>query len=467
MIFQRLHHRLIAAMTGLIIILLGTVGLTLHWSIRQSLEKALGEKLESVAATLSSQYTSEEVSLMIEEMGPRLKLYFMQPLTGMLESADLKRVYIFTLDYRSLLDTDTTAGPVYHQLQFFNEMMRRLRSGETSHTPLFTDIEGIPVMSGFAPIRLNETVIGGVGVDGNVRFLNAVKRLNHQMILFGTLGTIIAVILATLISRTLTQPIAALSRVSQQIGAGHYHTKVPQSGPKEIGQLAYAMEIMRQNVIRREKELKTMVAAVAHEIRNPLGGITLFTDLLTDELPKDHPAIMHLNRIRSEIGYLNEIVHRFMEFAKPETPQPENCRPCRIVRELYDTLKPELHRADQLDVSDCDETIQLRTDPNHLKRIFLNLLQNSLHAITESGQVQIRILQKRGDCLIQIEDNGSGIPPEIQEEIFDPFFTTREKGTGLGLAIVKQLTEANGGKVNLIRSDQNGTLFELRFPLGE
>jgi signal transduction histidine kinase len=465
MIFHRLHHRLIAAMTGLIIILLGTVGLTLHWSIRQSLEKALGEKLESVAATLSSQYTSEEVSLMIEDMGPRLKLYFMQPLTGMLESADLKRVYIFTLDYRSLLDTDTTAGPVYYQLQFFNEMMKKLRSGETSHTPLFTDIEGIPVMSGFAPIRLNETVIGGVGVDGNVRFLNAVKRLNHQMILFGTLSTIIAVILATLISRTLTQPIAALSRVSQQIGAGHYHTKVPQSGLKEIGQLAYAMEIMRQNVIRREKELKTMVAAVAHEIRNPLGGITLFTDLLTDELPKDHSAIMHLNRIRSEIGYLNEIVHRFMEFAKPETPQPENCRPCRIVKELVDTLSPELHRTDQIDVSDCDETIQLRTDPNHLKRILLNLLQNSLHAINESGQVQIRILQK-GDCLIQIEDSGSGIPPEIQEEIFDPFFTTREKGTGLGLAIVRQLTEANGGKINLVRSDQNGTLFELRFPLG-
>ena len=466
MIFHRLHHRLIAAMTGLIIVLLGTVGWTLHWSIRQSLERALGEKLESVAATLSSQYTYEEVSLMQQDMGPRLKSYFLQPLTGMLESADLKRVYIFTLDYRSLLDTDTTAGPVYHHLQFFSQMMKKLRSGETSHTPLFTNIEGIPVMSGFAPVRLNETVIGGVGVDGNVRFLNAVKRLNHQMILFGTLSTILAVILATLISRTLTQPIAALSRVSQQIGAGHYQTEVPQSGPREIGQLAHTMEIMRQNVIRREKELKTMVAAVAHEIRNPLGGITLFADLLSDELSEDHPSVTHLNRIRSEIGYLNEIVRRFMEFAKPETPQPESCRPCKIIRELCDTLRPELHRADQLDTADCDETIQLHMDPSHLKRIFLNLIQNSLHAIDESGQVMIRIMQKRGDCLIQIEDSGTGIPPEIQEEVFDPFFTTREKGTGLGLAIVRQLTEANGGKISLLRSGPNGTLFELKFPMG-
>ncbi|MBN2102786.1 HAMP domain-containing histidine kinase [bacterium] len=468
MIFHRLHHRLIAATTGLMILFIIALGVTLHWSIRQSLEKALGEKLQSVAATLASQYTNEEVSFILQNKGPRLHAYFMRPLSEMLRSTDLKRIYFFTLDHRILLDTDSTMlqAHVYHYLQWFPEEMLRLQSGESSHTLLFTGIDGNPAMNGFAPLKMGNNVVGGIGVEGNVRFLNTVNRFKKQILIYGIAGTTFAIILSVVLARSVTRPVASLAHVSHQIGAGNYKALIPRKGAKEIEQLAHTMELMRKNVIQRENELKSMVAAVAHEIRNPLGGIELFAGLLSDEIKSRSQAEIHLKRIRSEVHYLNNIVHRFLDYARPEMPHQELCCLPDILEDIKGNVIAELESKNiKLNLTGSTTSAQLFADPTHIRRILLNLIQNSLHAISEKGTINIEITMHQRKLKMQIHDSGSGIPEEIQSQIFDPFFTTREKGTGLGLAIVKQLTLANGGEVELIRSDSNGTVFELIFPM--
>ena len=467
MIFHRLHHQLIAVITGSMVIFIITTGLILHWSIRQSLEKALGEKLQAVAVTLAAGYTHEEISLMIQSGGPRLREYFMQPVNQMLKTTELKRIYFFTLDHRSLLDTDSTvlSNQTYYHLQSFPDEMEHLRSGEASYTVLFTGISGEPTMSGFAPLKAGSSVMAGIGVDGNAHFLNTIRRFNHQIIIFGALAAFMSVLLSIVLARSVTGPVAGLAHVSQQIGEGHYNTPIPQTGTSEIGQLAKTMESMRQNVIRREKELKAMVAAVAHEIRNPLGGIELFTGLLADEIGNAGPAGTHLKRIRSEIRYLNDIVSRFLDYARPEVARPESCHFQEIMEDVKENLSVELTSVDiGLSITYNHEPLTIKADPAHIRRILLNLIQNSMHAIRNSGRIEIDSKADGTHVKIRIRDTGSGIPGDIRENIFEPFFTTREKGTGLGLAIVRQLTEANGGTIRLIRSDSDGTVFELSFP---
>jgi len=468
MIFHRLHHRLIAATTGLMVLFIVAVGATLHWSIRQSLENALGEKLESVAATLASQYTNEEIGLLLQNKGPRLNAYFMEPLLEILHATELKRIYFFTSNHQSLLDTDSTISQtyVYHNLQWFPDEMRLLQAGKSSHTLLFTGIDGNPTMNGFAPIKMEEKVIGGVGVEGNAHFLNTVNQFNRQILIYGIAGASFAILLSFILARSVTRPIADLAHVSQQIGAGHYKTVIPLRGAKEMKQLAHTMELMQKNVIQRENELKTMVAAVAHEIRNPLGGIELFSGLLSDEIEPHSTAEIHLERIRSEVKYLNNIVYRFLDYARPETPHREWCRLQDILKDIKENITAELELKNiRLRTSGSITTVQLFADPTHIRRILLNLIQNSIHATPDKGTIDIRITVSHQKLKIQIQDSGSGIPEKVQMYIFDPFFTTREKGTGLGLAIVKQLVIANEGKIHLIQSSPNGTIFEIIFPL--
>jgi signal transduction histidine kinase len=293
-----------------------------------------------------------------------------------------------------------------------------------------------------------------------------VNRFNQQILFFGIIGTAFAILLSIVLARSVTRPVSGLARVSQQIGAGNYETTIPRRGAKEIKQLANAMESMRKNVIQRETELKSMVAAVAHEIRNPLGGIELFTGLLSDEIKSGSPADTHLKRIRSEVRYLNDIVHRFLDFARPETPCREPCLLSDIIEDVKENLAAELKSKNiELHVTGSTISIQIFADPLHLRRILQNLIRNSIHAIFKKGMIEIKTAIHDHRASLRIHDSGSGIPPEAQVHIFDPFFTTREKGTGLGLAIVRQLTLANGGEIVLLRSNPDGTVFELTFPL--
>ncbi|MBN1782891.1 HAMP domain-containing histidine kinase, partial [bacterium] len=219
------------------------------------------------------------------------------------------------------------------------------------------------------------------------------------------------------------------------------------------------------NVIRRERELKAMVAAVAHEIRNPLGGIALFAGLLSDEIGPDDPARKHLERIQAEVRYLNDIVHRFLEYAKPDTPQPESFMLSDVLEETYDILRQRLESSRiRLIMTGDDPKRQLCSDPGHLRRILINLLENSVNAVQTGGSITVGITADNGLLRIQIADSGPGITPEHQDRIFEPFFTTREKGSGLGLAIVKRLTEALGGRIGLVQSGPEGTVFEFVLP---
>jgi signal transduction histidine kinase len=102
-------------------------------------------------------------------------------------------------------------------------------------------------------------------------------------------------------------------------------------------------------------------------------------------------------------------------------------------------------------------------DPQHLKQIFLNLLGNSIQAMSKSGTIFVNVKLLKDSAQITYADTGPGIKPELVDKIFEPFFTTREKGTGLGLAVVKNLVDENRGKIKLIESKNIGATFLIEF----
>lgn len=462
MLLHRIHIRLTFYFLALLIAVLAVGGLSIQWSIRRSMEAELGKKLEAVASAASVVVDDEEIGFLLSAPGPRIEEYLRNKLLLLRDKTGVKRIYFFDSSNNSLIDTrqGSRSGEPIFSLQFYSGQIEAVRLGKSSHTILFKGIDGQPTMTGFSPLFMRGKAAGGAGVEGSASFLGAIETLNRRLLQTALIASLATVALALFLSKTITRPIARLVRSSEQIARGRYEDPIPSLGKSEIGVLSETMESMRVKVIERERALKAMVAGVAHEIRNPLGGIELFIGLLAEENAGNPSAAAHVDRIGREVRYLNEIVEHFLEFAKPNEPHREACALLPILREIAAWMEPELTKR-SVALSLPEEKWTAVVDPNHFKRMSLNLIQNAVQAMPDGGRISIRGKSDGRSLRLEFADTGGGIAPENRERIFSPFFTTREKGTGLGLSIVSQLAKANGGRVSLLRSDGGGTVFGL------
>jgi signal transduction histidine kinase len=213
----------------------------------------------------------------------------------------------------------------------------------------------------------------------------------------------------------------------------------------EVGRLARAMERMRVAIVERDDRLRLMLAQVAHEIRNPLGGLELFSSAAaSSEDPRERRRL--ISRVRSEIAALNRIVEDFLAFAKPLSLAYEPVDLRSAVEEAADLVQVELLGKRELEVRLPDRSLDARADRDQVKRAVLNLLRNAAHA---GARVRLWAEEEQGEIMIAVMDDGPGVAPELRDRIFDPFVSDKEQGAGLGLSIVRKVAEAHGGRVEL------------------
>jgi signal transduction histidine kinase len=210
----------------------------------------------------------------------------------------------------------------------------------------------------------------------------------------------------------------------------------------ELRRLSRAMERMREGILRRDEQLRLMLAQVAHEIRNPLGGLELFASAAVDAMDPDERSEM-LEKVRSEVVALNEIIDDFLTFARPIRPEGRFHDIRRPIQEAVELVEMEMRSGGgRFTMTLPEDPLVAKADPEHVKRVVLNLLRNAAQAGTNVG-VRAEVL--RGEVVITVVDDGAGIPGEILDRIFEPFVTDKEQGAGLGLAIVKKVVDGNLG----------------------
>lgn len=239
-----------------------------------------------------------------------------------------------------------------------------------------------------------------------------------------------------------------------------------------------------------------MSAKVSHEVRNPLGSISLNTELLEDELqamPKDRrvEAANLLAAIRSQVDVLSGVTEEYLRFARLPKPKMEAASLPPVIEELAEFVHGELQaRGVQLVLAIPDGLPILHLDPGQIRQTLLNLIRNATEAMPHGGtitlsarpvnwsssqvvdspspfdQSTIRPIDSSQTWVeITVTDTGVGIPEEVRDRIFEPFFSTKEGGTGLGLAIARQIAEDHGGDLTCKSRPGAGTLFRLRLPV--
>ena len=226
---------------------------------------------------------------------------------------------------------------------------------------------------------------------------------------------------------------------------------------------------------RQEKlvSLGMLAAGVAHEIRNPLTAIKAWLYLQQKHLKPGTPEFADAEIIGIEINRLERIVKDFLQFARPSDPQFAVVSAEQPLREVQTLLEPELEKSKIKLVLDEIAPAQIRIDPQQIKQVLINLIQNAADSIGKKGTVTLRtrldekrINDRQMDVVIlEVHDTGKGISPEAEKRLFDPFFTTKDFGTGLGLPIAARIVEKNQGALQYQTMADVGTTFGIILPL--
>ncbi len=263
--------------------------------------------------------------------------------------------------------------------------------------------------------------------------------------------------------RELGAIIGAYNDVTDQLKASHEQLTRQVSGLRE--------ELARKNDQLRRRDrlaaLGEMAAGLAHEIRNPLGGIRVFASLLEKDLKDQPDALRLIRKISQGTGRLETLVTHILAFGRPADPHPIPVVLDRLVAETLELASAKIARAGcRVEVSGELAGVELVTDGAMLQRALLNLLLNAIESMTPGGgRVTVGLGQDLADRVsITVCDEGPGVDPEQMDRIFNPFFTTKESGTGLGLAIVHQIIETLGGSVQVVNRRAGGAMFSLRLP---
>lgn len=212
-------------------------------------------------------------------------------------------------------------------------------------------------------------------------------------------------------------------------------------------------------------EIGQLAASLAHEIKNPLAGISGAIQIIRDGMDAAHEHFPILTEVMGQIGRLDATVKDLLQYARPSPPKATRVVLDTVVKRLMTVMQeePALRRIKlRFENSRPDATVLV--DEGQLEQLVLNLVINAAHASEPEGVVSIRVERRDERVLLSVCDRGKGMPPEVRERAFEPFFTTKAKGTGLGLTICRRIAEANDGVIDLDSQPGRGTTVTVTFP---
>ncbi|MBK8253096.1 MAG: HAMP domain-containing protein [Polyangiaceae bacterium] len=333
--------------------------------------------------------------------------------------------------------------------------------------------------------------VDGLNVYAEVprdRLKNALMRLDRAIWVTGAVAVVLALVVAVLLARSLSQPLAALAKETREIVAGAPR-RVEGRGGREIAQLADAFNrsieelvLMRQrlSVSERIAAQREVARQIAHEIKNPLAPIRAAMETLRRLRARDDPAFDEYfeeatGTVLEEVHRISNIVTEFTKFARLPAPNPE---PVDLVNVAKGVVTLHARSADATGPSNATR-VELVSEPglplvvadkDQIVQVLTNLVQNGLDAASAARPdprvvVTIGPLEKERIRIV-VRDNGPGVSDDMLPRLFTPYATTKAKGTGLGLAIVQRIVFEHGGDISYRKPTKGGAVFEIWLPLG-
>jgi signal transduction histidine kinase len=331
-------------------------------------------------------------------------------------------------------------------------------------------------------LQAQHAVLGKINLPGwhiHIKKLHSVAlapvyKLAYIFLMLLVVTLIFSAFLVRPIGRAISKPIEALTKFVHGFQREQL-TPPPKSGPPEVQALSAAFEGMMQDLKKSEEKLKQaaklavvgeMAAAMSHEVRTPLGILRSSADVLLREPNLSADGKEVLGFIISETERLNNLVSSLIDAARPRSPNFSELDLALVIEHVMALLRKQAEaKSIQITFNNANrETVYIRADKEQMTQVLMNLLMNAIQILAEYGQIQVNLSQQQHKLILQVADNGPGIPLSNQGQVFEPFFTQRSGGVGLGLAVVRQIIQTHQGEINYETSMLGGAQFTIRFP---
>jgi signal transduction histidine kinase len=359
--------------------------------------------------------------------------------------------------------------------------------GGQIHTVIRKQLEQYSTFTTFKPLLSRSGDLSGflavsIGVSAGEELANELRDMGLLIFLVTFTGFLLSTLISPALVGRISKPLWELMVGTARVAEGDLDVRLQPRGDDEITRLVGAFNAMVGRLRRQRDELASShrLAAwgeaarrVAHEIKNPLTPILLSTQHMRQVWNERSPQFGQLffrctDTIIEQVKSLQHIATEFSRFARLPAPRLEPGELNDTVRSAAAVFEESLPEGIRLEVELYEGGTRCLVDQEAMSRSIVNLIQNAIHAIDESGTVRVStVITERPEgrfVRLSVADDGSGIPEELLPRLFEPYFSTKVQGTGLGLAIAKHTFDEHHCRVHVESSPGRGTTFEIDFP---
>ncbi|HZP97573.1 MAG TPA: HAMP domain-containing sensor histidine kinase [Candidatus Limnocylindria bacterium] len=304
-------------------------------------------------------------------------------------------------------------------------------------------------------------------------FADAIRTLIPSLVVAGLVSAGFALVVAGLLSRTITRPLRELVSGARRFARGDYRARVPVAGPTEVAELGGAFNDMAGEIERARGSEQAFLADISHELRTPLTSIQGFAQAISEGEATGAAIAPAANIIQRESRRLMRMVEGLLQVARLQSGTQElaseRVEPAALLATARGALEPLAQDAGvSFAFTESPDVPTVRGDPDRLAQLFLNLLDNAVKHSPRGGTVAVEAARDDGYALVRVRDEGSGLPQGAEKRLFRRFYrgeNAQRDGAGLGLAIAQAIAEAHGGSIAARNLEGGrGAEFTVRLP---
>lgn len=306
--------------------------------------------------------------------------------------------------------------------------------------------------------------------------VDSLRFMRDQMLRIFSIALVVVLVLSALISRIVTRPVKELSAGIERMSAGDYQHRVHVPGKGEMAQLAAAFNQMSEQVHNLDEARNQFVSNASHELKTPMATMKILVESMLYQ--EDMPAELRsefLTDINKEIDRLSSVVGDLLTLVHIDSHKLRLRREPMVfadtVRESVKRLTPLAGKRGQELTVDVSDPCEMLADPGKLAQVCYNIIENAIKYTPDGGKISVTLRRMGRDAVLEIEDNGVGIPKDDVAHVFDRFYRVDKArsrdtgGTGLGLSIVQQIVRLHAGSVTVASEQGKGTTFTVQLPV--
>jgi signal transduction histidine kinase len=456
--FQSIRSRLVGTYFLLALLTVGLVETLFLVGVRQYYLANIREILEQQAKLAGSFYEQYLGQEQIERSASAL----LEGFAGITAA----RMQVITPEGTVLADSLGDLSP----LVMPDDHWRRAVAGEVAAWQ--GKLEKEPVLVVSAPLKTNGAVVGVVRYMTSLEPLEEMIRgLLFRLLLAGTAIVLLAALAGLLLANTIARPVEVITRAAARIAGGDLNVRIPKRYNDEVGRLADTLNHMASELGRLDRLKNEFVSSISHELRTPLTSIKGWVVTLLQGPPSPGEWRQGLRIIDQETDRLTEMVEELLDFSRLQagsiTLRRKETELAGLLENVVSQMLPRARRLGLKLTLKPVAGLTVFADPDRLKQVLINLLDNSFKFTPAGGKVEVRTTAGKGQVTIAVADEGCGIPPDELPLVGIRFFQGRaaKSGSGIGLALCREIVQLHGGHLKIESSPGVGTTVYVSLPL--